>query len=87
MIVVEEKHEQESDREGHEYPLDVQIPEIDKPAAIDGWVERAGMWQLADICCFQLAGKMGESRPEDCGYLLALDKLTSYIGLWIEPTG
>ncbi len=44
MIVVEEKHEEESDREGHEDPFDVQVPEIDEPAAIDGRVESSGVW-------------------------------------------
>ncbi len=44
MVVVEEEHEEISDGEGHEDPLDVQVPEIDEPVAIDGRVESSGVW-------------------------------------------
>lgn len=72
MIVVEEKHEQESNWQGNEYPLDFQVPKVDKPTSIDSGIECPSVRQLADLCRFQFAGKMSKSRPEYCSDLSSM---------------
>ena len=88
MVVIEEKHQQESNRQGNKDPFDVQIPKVDEPASIDGRIKSPSMWQLADVRCSQLAGEMSETRPEYRGDLPSLCELAKFCSLRRSvPTG
>ena len=75
MIVIEKKHQQESNWQSNKDPLDLQVPEIDEPASIDSRIEGSSVWQLADVRCSQLARKMSKACPKYCGDLSGLGKL------------
>lgn len=69
MIVVEQQHEQEPDGHGDKDPFDVEMPELDEPATVHGWIECACVRQLGDIGLLQDARKMGEACPKQGGEL------------------
>lgn len=69
VVVVEEEHDEEADREGDEDPFRGKGPEVDEPATFDGWVEGTRDREVADVGFSYWSGDVGEADPEDCANL------------------
>lgn len=76
VVVVEQQENQESKRDGHKYPTDIQVPKVYEPASRLGWVECGRYWHALDMRVLQVAGYVRESDPENGGELPALGHQT-----------
>lgn len=66
MIIIEEQHNQESERKRCKYPLGIQFPEMDEPVSWLCGVEGSADRYTSNICRSKRSRDMGESDPEDC---------------------
>ena len=69
MIVVEEEHEQETDRKGDKNPFHRNIPEIYYPRTVNGRVESQSMLEGGDLDIVEGPRDVREAGPEDGGNL------------------
>lgn len=65
MVVVEEQHGQETKRHGNKHPLDIEIPEVDKPVSGLCGMERCLYGNSHNVCVLQRSWNVGESDPEN----------------------
>ena len=65
MIVIEEKHHQETDWKCNKDPLHLKIPKVDEPSAVDGRVEDLCMRKLRYVRLFHLPRKVRKTSPEE----------------------
>lgn len=60
MIVVEEQHDKEPERNSDKYPFHLESPKVDQPTPRLGWMECFCDWESANIRIFQSPGNMCE---------------------------
>ena len=65
VIIVEQKHSQETKRHSNKDPFDIQVPKVDQPAPRLRWIKGFGDGHAFDVRCIESSREVREADPEE----------------------